>query len=116
MSRKFVIELDDSTYEDLLNTYKELEKITSSEINFEKFVSDILSQYVVVKNKAQDLYGNISKEVLENFNLDKLDDVMSSIKNFNNSFGETTSKTKAAETKDEEKSSSNDEPPVRKKS
>lgn len=116
MSRKFVIELDDNTYEELLNTYKEIEKITSSDINFEKFVADILSQYVLIKNKTQDLYGNFSKDVLENFNLDKLDDVMSSIKNMGNMFGDTKPKTKASESKSEEKSDSNTEPQVRKKS
>lgn len=114
MGRKFVIELDDNTYEELLSTFKEVDSITSNELTFEKFVSDILSQYVVVKNKAQDLYGNISKEVLENFNLDKLDDVVSSIKNMNNSFDSSKSKEKSKENK--EKDNFDSEPPVRKKS
>lgn len=116
MSRKFVIELDDNTYEDLLSTYKEIEQITSSDINFEKFVADILSQYVLIKNKTKDLYGNFSKDVLENFNLDKLDDVMSSIKNMNDMFGESKTKAKTTESKSEEKSDSSTEPQVRKKS
>lgn len=120
MSRKFAIEIEDKTYEELLNAYKDINRMMDkSQVSFEQFLADILNQYVLVRSKAQDFYGNLPKDMFDNLDLSKIDEMMSSLKNLGSIFGDPRVKpneSKTTTTKQEDKKSDSNEPPVRKKS
>lgn len=91
MSRKFVVEIEDKIYEELQKAYQEVKNL-GAEPTFEEFVSEILSQYVNVKNQAGNLFGKFSKAMLENFDPSQLDEMLSSFKNMSDMFDNKTKK------------------------
>lgn len=92
MSRKFVVEIEDKIYEELQKAYQEVKNL-GVEPTFEEFMSEILSQYVNVKNQAGNLFGKFSKAMLENFDPSQLDEMLSSFKNMSDMFDTKTKKT-----------------------
>lgn len=102
MSRKFVVEIEDKIYEELQKAYQEVKNL-GVEPTFEEFVSEILSQYVNVKNQAGNLFGKFSKAMLENFDPSQLDEMLSSFKNMSDMFDTKTKKTTTDESNSDNK-------------
>ncbi len=102
MSRKFVVEIEDKIYEELQKAYQEVKNL-GVEPTFEEFVSEILSQYVNVKNQAGNLFGKFSKAMLENFDPSQLDEMLSSFKNMSDMFDAKTKKTTTDESNSDNK-------------
>lgn len=116
MSRKIILELEDSVVVELQKIFQESKKI-NSEITFEQFLSEILSKYVTVKNKTNDLFTNSLKTMLENFDPSQLENLFSSMKNMDDMFSGFSEKNKN-EKKDNksEETNKSEENPIKKKS
>lgn len=93
MSRKFIIELEDSVVTELQSIYQDTKKL-NPELTFEGFLSEILAKYVTVKKKTNDLFTNSLKSMLENFDPSQLENMFSSMKNMEDIFGGVTDKNK----------------------
>lgn len=108
MSRKVIIELEDNIYDELAKIYQETKKI-NSELKFEDFISEVVSKYVTVKNKTNELFAKSFKSMFENIDPTQLDNLFSSMKNmgdiFGDSFNDSTKNNndKKTEQKDEQK-------------
>lgn len=109
MARKFAIELEDEIHQKLMKIYQE-DKRLNSEVSFEQFLSEIISQYVVIKNKTSDLFSKSFKSMLDNFDPSQLDDILSSMKNMGDMFGGNSEDKKTEESKKTEETPQADQP------
>lgn len=113
MSRKFIIELDDKTFEELKQGFMEAKKIApgSEDITFEQFLSDLLKSYADVKEQMG-MMGDNFKNMFANMDGSSIEQMLSKLSKFANAAyndEEMTKKTKDEPVKTEE-SKNNDNP------
>lgn len=113
MSRKFIIELDDKTFEELKQGFMEAKKIAPNieDITFEQFLSDLLKSYADVKEQMG-MMGDNFKNMFANMDGSSIEEMLSKLSKFANSEyndEETTKKAKEKPTKTKE--SKNDDHP-----
>lgn len=114
MSRKFAIELDDKTYNELYEIYKETIKMISADNKptFEEFICDIVTQYITIKQQANNIFGKTFKSMLDNFDPSQIDEMMKNMPDFF-SMGKQNNTNNESEKKDDTKNNSS---PSKKKS
>lgn len=105
MSRKFAIELDDKTYNELYEIYKESIKLisTDNKPTFEDFISDIITQYINIKQQANNIFGKTFKSMLDNFDPSQIDEMMKNMPDFF-SMGKTNTNNSENKKEDDKKS------------
>lgn len=113
MSRKFIIELDDKTFEELKQGFMEAKKIAPNieDISFEQFLSDLLKSYADVKEQMG-MMGDNFKNMFANMDGSSIEQMLSKLSKFANSEyndEETTKKANEKPTKTKE-SKNNDKP------
>lgn len=106
MSRKFIIELDDKTFEELKQGFMEAKKIApgSEDITFEQFLSDLLKSYADVKEQMG-MMGDNFKNMFANMDGSSIEQMLSKLSKFANAAyndEEMTKKTKDEPVKTEE--------------
>lgn len=106
MSRKFIIELDDKTFEELKQGFMEAKKIApgSEDITFEQFLSDLLKSYADVKEQMG-MMGDNFKNMFANMDGSSIEQMLSKLSKFANAAyndEEITKKTKDEPVKTEE--------------
>lgn len=113
MSRKFIIELDDKTFEELKQGFMEAKKIAPNieDISFEQFLSDLLKSYADVKEQMG-MMGDNFKNMFSNMDGSSIEEMLSKLSKFANSASndeEITKKEKEKPNKTKE-SKNNDKP------
>ena len=105
MGRKFIIELDDKSFEELKQGFIEAKKITpgADEITFEQFLSDLLKSYADVKQQMGAMGDNF-KNLFSSLDGSSLEQMLSKLSNITN-----PSNNNEPSKKDEDKSSKSDE-------
>lgn len=113
MSRKFIIELDDKTFEELKQGFMEAKKIAPNieDITFEQFLSDLLKSYADVKEQMG-MMGDNFKNMFVNMDGSSIEEMLSKLSKFANSAsnGEEITK-KANEKPNKTKESKNNDKP-----
>lgn len=86
MSRKFIIELDDKTFEELKQGFMEAKKIAPNieDISFEQFLSDLLKSYADVKEQMG-MMGDNFKNMFANMDGSSIEQMLSKLSKFANS-------------------------------
>lgn len=111
MARKFIVELDDKTFEELKQGFQEAKKITpgADEITFEQFLSDLLKSYADVKNQMGSMSDNF-KNLFSNLDGSSLEQMLSKLSNIADPISQMNKKTTDNENKNEiKKENKNDE-------
>lgn len=109
MSRKFIVELDDKTFEELKQGFMEAKKITpgAEDITFEQFLSDLLKSYADVKNQMGSMGDNI-KNLFSNFDGSSLEQMLSKLSNLGDPMADMK-KSQPKEQKNTESKTKNEE-------
>lgn len=115
MSRKFIIELDDKTFEELKQGFMEAKKLAPNleEISFEQFLSDLLKSYADVKEQMG-MMGDNFKNMFANMDGSSIEEMLSKLSKFANSASndeEITKKEKANGKPNKTKESKNNDKP-----
>lgn len=105
MSRKFIIELEDKTFEELKQGFMEAKKIApgSNEITFEQFLADLLKSYADVKEQMG-MMGDNFKNMFANMDGSSIEQMLSKLSKFADAAysGEEIKKPKEESAKTEE--------------
>ncbi len=85
MGRKFIVELDDKSFEELKEGYIEAKKVTpgSNDISFEQFLSDLLRSYADVKQQMGSMGDNF-KNLFSSLDASSIEQMLSKLSNFSN--------------------------------
>lgn len=79
MGRKFTIDLDDRTFEELKASYMEAKKMSNNaEFTFEEFIYELLKSYTETK-KQMDVMGDQFKNMINSFGNGSLEDLFNSM-------------------------------------
>ena len=80
MGRKFVIDLDDSVFNDLRGSYMEVKKNnpTANELTFEEFIVELLKSYADTK-KQMDAMGDQFKSMMDNLGGKSFEEMLNSM-------------------------------------
>ena len=80
MGRKFVIDLDDSVFNDLRDAYMEVKKSnpTASELTFEEFLVELLKSYADTK-KQMDAMGDQFKNMMDSLGGKSFEEMLNSM-------------------------------------
>lgn len=79
MGRKFTIDLDDRTFEELKASYMEAKKMSNNaEFTFEEFIYELLKSYTETK-KQMDVMGDQFKNMINSFGNGSLEELFNSM-------------------------------------